>query len=52
MNKKYYLKTSRNSADFIMKIECPDFESACKYFSVVKNLNIRDLLKIYVVVSE
>ena len=50
--RKYYLKNSRNSTDFISKFECHDFETACKYFSIVKNLSIGDLLKIYVVVSE
>ena len=50
--KSYYLKNDRNSSDLISKFECHDFETACRYFSIIKNLSIRDLLKIYVVVSE
>ena len=50
--KTYYLKNTPNSSDFISKFRCHDFETACRYFSIIKNLSIRDLLKIYVVVSE
>jgi hypothetical protein len=50
--KTYYLKNTPNSSDFISKFQCNDFETACRYFSIIKNLSIRDLLKIYVVVSQ
>jgi hypothetical protein len=50
--KTYYLKNRVYDRDVIAKFECDDFEIACKYFSILKNLSIRDLLQIYVVVSD
>lgn len=50
--KTFYLKTSVKERDVIAKFECDDFYIACKYFAILKNLSIGDLLEIYVVVSE
>jgi hypothetical protein len=50
--KTFYLKTSVKERDIIAKFECDDFEIACEYFSILKKLSIRDLLRIYVVVSK
>ncbi len=50
--KTYYLKNSVKDKDVIAKFVCDDFEIACEYFSILKKLNIRDLLQIYVVVSD
>lgn len=50
--KTYYLKNSVKDKDIISKFECDDFKIACKYFAIQKKLSIRDLLEIYVVVSD
>jgi hypothetical protein len=50
--KTYYLKNTPKDTDIIARFDCDDFEIACKYFSILKNLSIRDLLQIYVVVSD
>jgi len=48
--KTYYLKQTYEDNDIILKFNCYEYEQACDYFSVIKNLSIYDLLKIYVVV--
>jgi len=46
----YYLKQNYDDNDIILKFNCYEYDQACDYFSVIKNLSIYDLLKIYVVV--
>jgi hypothetical protein len=46
--KTYYLK-SKESGEVINRKESPSKELAIEYFSKVKKLNSKDLLKIYLV---
>lgn len=46
----YFLKIKESDKESLLKYSCDSYDEACEYFSIIKNLEINELLRIYVVV--